>query len=111
MCRDVKSGAQECHLGPALRRDAPELVLNNPERKSRKARLLDLPPMGIDIEAVVPHHHLAFIGDVGGDPGDELQIVYRLQLSCAFPISVADLPWREDGLKKRAIATDMTASP
>jgi hypothetical protein len=41
------------HLGPALGRDAPELVLNNPERKSRKARLLDLPPMGIAVETVL----------------------------------------------------------
>ena len=31
------------HLSPALGRDAPELVLDNPERKSRKARFLDLP--------------------------------------------------------------------
>ena len=39
------------HLGPALGRDAPELVLNNPERTSLKARLLDLPPVGVGVQA------------------------------------------------------------
>ena len=46
--------------------------------------------MSVGIEPVIPDHDLALVGDVGGHPGDELQIVHRLQLSCAFPISVAD---------------------
>jgi len=96
---------------PALGRDALELVLNNPERKSGKARLLDLPPMGIGVEAVVADHDLALVGDVGGHPGDELRIVHPLQLSCAFPISVADLKnllteWTRNG--GRSIAVTLT---
>jgi len=39
------------HLSPVLARDAPQLVLDNPERKSCQARLIDLPPMGIGVEA------------------------------------------------------------
>ena len=35
------------HGRPALGRYAPKLLLDNTERKSRKARLLDFPPVGI----------------------------------------------------------------
>jgi len=52
------------HFGPALGRDAPELVLNNPERRSRKARLLDLPPMGVGVQPIIAHRHLALVGDM-----------------------------------------------
>ena len=35
------------HLGPALGGDAAGLLLDDPERKSRKARLASLAPMGV----------------------------------------------------------------
>jgi hypothetical protein len=35
--------------------------------------------VGIGIEPVIPDRDLAFIGDVGRRPGDELQIIHRLQ--------------------------------
>ena len=41
------------HLGPALGRDRPELLLNNPERKRPKACLLDLPSMGIGVQPIL----------------------------------------------------------
>jgi hypothetical protein len=31
--------------------------------------------MGVGVEAVISHRDLAFIGDMGSDPGDELQVV------------------------------------
>jgi hypothetical protein len=49
------------HLGPALGRDAPELVLGHAERKRPKARLLDLPLMGIGVQPVITDHHLALV--------------------------------------------------
>jgi hypothetical protein len=47
--------------------------------------------MGIGVEAVITHRDLALIRDMGGDPGDELQVVHPLQLFGVFPIPVADL--------------------
>jgi hypothetical protein len=41
------------HLGPALGKDALELILDNPDRERLKACLLDLPPMGVGIEAIL----------------------------------------------------------
>jgi hypothetical protein len=41
------------HLGPALGGDGPELLLHNPKRNRHPARLLDLPSVGIGIEAVL----------------------------------------------------------
>jgi hypothetical protein len=38
-------------------------------------RLPDLPPVGVGIESVIPDHDLALIGDVRGDPGDQLQVL------------------------------------
>jgi hypothetical protein len=58
------------HLGPAPGRNAPELVLDNPERKSHKAHLLDLPPMGVGIEALVSDHNLARVGYLRGGSGE-----------------------------------------
>jgi hypothetical protein len=68
------------HLGPTIGREAPELILNNPERESLEARLLDLPPMGIGVKAIKTHRDLALVGNMGGDPSDELQVVHRLLL-------------------------------
>jgi hypothetical protein len=41
------------HFGPAFGRETPELLLCYPERESRMTGLLDLPPMGVGVEAVV----------------------------------------------------------
>ena len=41
------------HVGPALGREALELILDNPERGSLKASLLDLAPMGVGIEPIL----------------------------------------------------------
>ena len=37
------------HGRPALGRKAPELLLDDPERRGTQARLLDLPPMGVGV--------------------------------------------------------------
>ena len=66
------------HLSPAPGRDALELVLSNPGRKSRQARLFDLSPMGVGVEALTADHQLALIRDMGGNPGNELQVVHSL---------------------------------
>ena len=41
------------HLGPALGRERPELLLNHPEGKRPKACLLDLPSMGVGGKATL----------------------------------------------------------
>jgi len=46
--------------------------------------------MGVGVEAVITHHHLALVGNVRGHPGDELQIVHRLQLGSLLTMTVAD---------------------
>jgi hypothetical protein len=37
--------------------------------------------LGVGVEPVIADHGLALVGDVGSDPGNELQIIHRLQLS------------------------------
>jgi len=66
------------HLDLAPGRDGPELVLHHPERESLRACLLDLPSMGIGVEAVISHRDLALVRDMGSDPGDKLQVVHPL---------------------------------
>ena len=78
------------HLSPAPGRDGPELVLNNPDRKSLKTCLLDLSPVGIGVQPVIPHHDLDLIGNMASEAGDKLQIIHPLQLFGSFSISVAD---------------------
>jgi hypothetical protein len=51
------------HLSLAPGSDGSELILNNPERESRQARLLDLPPMSIGVEAVITDGDLALVRD------------------------------------------------
>lgn len=67
----------------------------DPHRQSgeQKAQgcLLDLPPVGVGVEAVVSHGDLAFVGDMGSGQGDELQVIHPLRLFGLFPIPVADL--------------------
>ena len=79
------------HLGPAVGRDRPELLLHHPERESLKARLLDLPPMGIGVEAAISHRDLALVRYMGSDPGNEFQIVHPLHLSGLSPVPIAHL--------------------
>jgi len=35
---------------------------------------------------------LAFVGNMGGHPGDELEVVHPLDFFALFPISVAEFP-------------------
>lgn len=79
------------HLCPAFSREGPELLLNNRERENGQARFFDPTPVGIGVEAVISDCDLAFIRDMGSDPGDELQVVHPLHLRVLFPILVADL--------------------
>jgi hypothetical protein len=47
--------------------------------------------MGIGVEAIISHCDLALVGDMGSDPGDELQVIHCLHFFGFFPILVADL--------------------
>jgi len=46
--------------------------------------------MGIGGEAVISHCDLALVGDMGGHPGNGLQIIQPLHLLGIFPVPVAD---------------------
>jgi len=71
-------------------RAGPEFLLHHPERESLMA-CLDLSSMGVGVQPMVSHRDLPLLRNMGSDPGDELQVVYPLDLSCVFPIPVADL--------------------
>jgi hypothetical protein len=77
--------------GPALGGNGPQLLLDHPEGNRHLARLLDLPSMGVGIEAEVTNRDLALVGNMGDNPGDKLQVVHSLRLFSLFPILVADL--------------------
>jgi hypothetical protein len=47
--------------------------------------------VGVGLEAVIPNHDLALVGDMGGDPGNELQVIHPLRLGAVFAMPVADL--------------------
>jgi len=47
--------------------------------------------MGVGVEAVISHRDLALVGNMGGHPGNELQIIQPLHLLGVFPVPVADL--------------------
>ena len=85
---DDKSRSRWKSLGAETCGKAPELLLHNPD--SRKVCFLDLPSMGMGVEAVISHRDLALVRDMGSDPGDELQVVHPLHLSYVFPMPVAD---------------------
>jgi hypothetical protein len=38
---------------------------------------LDLPPVGVGIQPIIADHDLALIRDMGGHPGDKLQIIHK----------------------------------
>ena len=82
------------HGRPSLGGNRPQLLVDDPERQVRKARLADLPPVGVGVEAAIAHHDLALVGDVRGHPGDELQIVHRLQIRAFLAIPITDLALR-----------------
>jgi hypothetical protein len=46
--------------------------------------------MGVGVQAVVTDSDLAFIGDMGSDPGDKLQIIHRLLLGTLLAIPVTN---------------------
>jgi hypothetical protein len=50
--------------------------------------------VGVGIGPVVTEHDLAFLGDVGRHPGDELEIVHPLELPALGAAPVADLALR-----------------
>jgi len=58
--------------------------------------------LGVGVEAGITNCDLAFVRNVGGDPGDKLQVVHRLHLSGFFPILVADLACPFVALGERA---------
>jgi len=48
-------------------------------------------PVSVRIEAVISHGDLALVWNMGGRPGDEIQIIHPLYLCRAFPIPIANL--------------------
>jgi len=47
--------------------------------------------VGIGVEAEVADSDLSLVGNMGSDPGDELQVVHPLHLLGLFPMPIADL--------------------
>ena len=47
--------------------------------------------MGVGVEPIVADHDLAPVRDVRDDPGDELQIIHRLQFGRLPAPAIADL--------------------
>jgi len=67
------------------------LLLDNQELVVFLPFLPYFPLMSIGIEAEVANRHLAFVGDMGGCPGDKLQVIHLLHLFALFPVPVAYL--------------------
>jgi hypothetical protein len=76
------------HGRPALGWDGPKLRLDNPER--RRVLLPDHPAVGVGIQAKITNHDLAFIWNMRRHPGNELQIIHRLQRVAMPPMPVTD---------------------
>ena len=49
-------------------------------------------PMSVGVEAIISYGDLTLVGNMGGDPGDKLQVIHPLHLFRLFPIPVADFP-------------------
>ena len=47
--------------------------------------------MGIGVRAIITNHDLPLVGDMRGDPGDELQIIHRLLLGPVWAVAITDL--------------------
>ena len=50
-----------------------------------------LSPVSIGVEAIIADHHLCPVRDVGGDSGDELQVVHPNVIGIILPMQVYDL--------------------
>ena len=70
---------------PTFGGETAEILLDDSKRRRRKARLPDLSPVRVRVHAIVPDSDLTFIGDMGRDSSDELQIVHHLRL---LPLAV-----------------------
>ena len=68
------------HLCPAFGRHISWLSFNDGGIKRTSPGLSHLAPMGIGVESVVADHDLTLVRNMGGDSGDELQIIHRLHL-------------------------------
>ena len=63
------------HLGPAPAGDPRALLLNDDQWMPIRLSLAHFAPVGIGIEAEVTDGDLTLVGNMGCDPGDELQVV------------------------------------
>jgi len=79
------------HLGPAPAGDPRVLLLNDDEWMLVGLPLPHFAPVSIGIQAEVTDGDLALVWNMGGHPGDKLQIIHALYLGGLFPIPVADL--------------------
>ena len=79
------------HLRPAFARDISALFLNYRKMRSICSSLTLLTSVGIRIKAVITDHNLAFTTDMGGDPGDEIQVIHLFLTRIVFPILIAHL--------------------
>ena len=52
--------------------------------------LLDLPAMGVGVEAIISHRDLSLVGNMGSRSSDELQVVHPLQIFGSLLIAIAD---------------------
>jgi hypothetical protein len=43
-----------------------------------------LSPVGVGVLPIIADHDMPLVGDMGGHPGDELQIIHRLPLETVF---------------------------
>ena len=68
------------HLGPAFGGPKRLLLLDDRRVRRRGHVLSYLPPVGIRVKAVITHHDLTFVGNMGSDSGDKFQIIHRLFL-------------------------------
>jgi len=76
------------HLGPASAGDPRAILLDEDEFLRTSLQLEHLPPVGIGVEAVISDSDSSLVGNVGGDPGNELQLVHPFHLFWLFPIPV-----------------------
>jgi len=67
------------------------MMMNDDEWMLVGLCLAHLAPVSIGIEAEITDGDLTLLWNMRSDPGDELQIIHRLQLFSSFPIPVADL--------------------
>jgi len=89
-------------------RKAPELLLNDPEH--RQARLLDLPPMGVRVEAVVTDHDLQPRVDQAWDQMEDTRLVHSALGHRVMEMGVNTGPWKPvsgEGRARRELSVIM----